>query len=245
VNESFEFDIFDIKRAIQYAQLYAKDKYTREMGIVLTVAFTDKRNLPTFRCPPGEKVILSEYILRWVTSYLKGYENRPSKRTANRSSTFSDSIVKVILQSRLPNINAEFANQLEGGHSLMMTIENIVGDLLEEYLSIKLIADGWCCCWGSTIDAVDFCKADGSLLQIKNSDNSENSSSSRVRSGTTIKKWFRRVSTRESTYVWGTLNKMVSCNNLSEDDFRNFISKTIKENPSCIFIEDNHPLRKI
>ena len=104
--------------------------------------------------------------------------------------------MKIILLERLPELTQELANQVEGGHSLMMTIENLVGDLLEEYLSVKLKENGWCCCWGSTIDAVDFCKADGSLIQIKNSDNSENSSSSRVRAGTTIEKWYRRKSTK-------------------------------------------------
>ncbi|MFR4236189.1 MAG: SinI family restriction endonuclease, partial [Alistipes onderdonkii] len=91
-------------------------------------------------------------------------------------------------------------------HSLLMTIENNIGELLEEYLAVKLSPLGWYCCWGSTIDAVDFCKADGSLLQIKTSDNSENSSSSRVRQGTPIEKWFRRFSRRPGVYNWESLN---------------------------------------
>ena len=51
----------------------------------------------------------------------------------------------------------------------MMTIEGMVGNLLEEYLATILHPYGWYCCWGSTIDAVDFCKEDGSLLQVKTS----------------------------------------------------------------------------
>ena len=127
----------------------------------------------------------------------------------------------------------------------MMTIENLVGDLLEEYLSVKLQENGWCCCWGSTIDAVDFCKADGSLIQIKNSDNSENSSSSRVRAGTTIEKWFRRKSTKENTFFWENLNAMVKRKDLTEDDFRNFVKAAVTKNPGCLHVDDNHSLNTL
>jgi len=58
-------------------------------------------------------------------------------------------------------------------------------------LADNLIAYGWHCAWGETIRSVDFCSEDGQLLQIKNRSNSENSSSSRVREGTNIIKWFR------------------------------------------------------
>ncbi|HRH64441.1 MAG TPA: SinI family restriction endonuclease, partial [Bacteroidia bacterium] len=107
----------------------------------------------------------------------------------------------------------------------------------------RLKINGWCCCWGSTIDAVDFCKKDGSLIQIKNSDNSENSSSSRVRAGTTIKKWYRRKSTKQNTFFWNNLHAMVDRTDLTEDDFRDFVKATVKKNPNCLYIIDKHPLK--
>ena len=242
MKDSYVFDSLDPNLAKDYAARFAGEYYDLEMETVLSVALADKRNLPSLRFPENKIVALEKYIEKWVHAYLKGYNNRPSNRVGSRSVTFPDAIVKLILQSRLPNIDGELATKIEGGHSLMMTIENLVGDLLEEYLSIRLRSNGWCCCWGSTIDAVDFCKSDGSLIQIKNSDNSENSSSSRVRSGTTIQKWYRRVSTRENTYVWDSLNDLLDRTDLSEEDFRHFVVSVIEANPNCLFVEDDHPL---
>ena len=242
MKDSYQFDSFDIELAIQYAKDLAGEQFTNEMSTVISIAFRDLRNLPAFRFSEKDTIPLKEYMSKWVKAYLNGYNNRPSIKIGNPSSTSSDPIVKIILLERLPELTQELANQVEGGHSLMMTIENLVGDLLEEYLSVKLKENGWCCCWGSTIDAVDFCKADGSLIQIKNSDNSENSSSSRVRAGTTIEKWYRRKSTKEDTYFWDDLNKKVSRKDLSENNFREFVKKTVKNNPSCLFLADSHSL---
>jgi hypothetical protein len=200
MKETYEFDSTESKKAIAYAKEFAGSEYTDEMGIVLTVALSDKRNLPTLGYTDEYPIPLRNYVSLWVKKYLNGFNSRPSVKTGKPSNTHSDPIVKIILQSGLPNIDDKLADKIEGGHSLMMTIENLVGELLEEYLSDKLKINGWCCCWGSTIDAVDFCKKDGSLIQIKNSDNSENSSSSRVRAGTTIKKWYRRKSTKQNTF---------------------------------------------
>ena len=151
------------------------------METVLKVAFSEKRNLPTFRLKSSDTILLSGYMKKWVGAYLAGYNNRPSVRTGNCSGTHPDPMAKTILRARIPGLENNLADKIVAGHSLLMTIENNIGELLEEYLAVKLSPLGWYCCWGSTIDAVDFCKADGSLLQIKTSDNSENSSSSRVR----------------------------------------------------------------
>ncbi len=245
MKDSYKFDAFDSESAVQCAKEIAGKQFTDEMAIVISIAFKDKRNLPSLRFSEDSVVPLKDYMVKWVSAYLGGFNNRPSVRTGNKSNTFSDPIVKIILQARLPKVKDDLANQLEGGHALMMTVENLVGDLLEEYLSEKLKVNGWCCCWGSTIDAVDFCKADGSLIQIKNSDNSENSSSSRVRAGTTIEKWFRRKSTKENTFFWDNLNTMVKRNDLTEDDFRAFVKATVKKNPDCLFVDKEHSLNKL
>src|SRR6059058_3167229 len=55
---------------------------------------------------------------------------------------------------------------------------------------------GWIWCSGTSVKAVDFIHYDEknnewNLLQVKNRDNTENSSSSKIRDNTTIKKWFR------------------------------------------------------
>lgn len=142
--------------------------------------------------------------------------------------TKPDPAVKLILRTRREDIDDNFADTLEKGHSLMMTIEGMVGNLLEEYLATILHPYGWYCCWGSTIDAVDFCKEDGSLLQVKTSNNSENSSSIRVRNGTEIRIWFRRFFNKANTFNWVALNEIIGRDIFNEEDserkFRDFIT---------------------
>lgn len=140
------------------------------------------------------------------------------------------------MKARLPKLSEGEAVKMVEGHTLLMNVENLVGAFLEEYLADKLAADGWYCCWGNTMDAVDFCKADGSLLQIKTSDNSENSSSSRVRRGTLIGKWQRRNSKKEDTYYWGKLQEMLGREDLTEEDFRAYVVEAIQKNPDCLYI---------
>lgn len=159
-----------------------------------------------------------------------------------KSQTKPDPAVKLILRTRREDIDDNFADTLEKGHSLMMTIEGMVGNLLEEYLATILHPYGWYCCWGSTIDAVDFCKEDGSLLQVKTSNNSENSSSIRVRNGTEIRIWFRRFFNKANTFNWVALNEIIGRDIFNEEDserkFRDFITRTIRENPGCIYIPE-------
>jgi hypothetical protein len=232
---------YSVPDALSFARRFAGHDYSEQLEVVLTVAMGDKRNLPSLRIIKPI-IPLDEYIEKWVLAYLRGYKNRPSVRVGKRSETVPDSIIKEILKMRINTVNDSQADEIEGGHSLSMTIENMVGDLLEEYLSIKLADYNWYCCWGSTIDAVDFCKRDGSLLQVKTSDNSENSSSSRVREGTDIKKWFRRFSTRENAYNWAALNRMIGNSIFSEDDFKSFVNRTVTSNPNCIYVDPHSPL---
>ena len=147
-------------------------------------------------------------------------------------------------QSQDTRLEDNLADKIVAGHSLLMTIENNIGELLEEYLSVKFSPLGWYCCWGSTIDAVDFCKADGSLLQIKTSDNSENSSSSRVRQGTPNRKWFRRFSRRPGVYNWESLNRMLGRRDMCPSQTSGLAEKTIAANPACIYIAANHLLNR-
>ncbi|RED26932.1 SinI restriction endonuclease [Flavobacterium cutihirudinis] len=229
--------------AIKYAKEYCKESYSGDLEIVLKCAFNDIRNLPKLRYPKKidkveQPVPLKEYLHKFIDAYNKGYSNRPSLRIGNSSKTHSDPIVGLIFSLRVANTSEAELKKIVDGHSLQMSIENIIGDLLEEYLSIKLSDYGWVCCWGSSIDAVDFCNSKGELLQIKNSDNSENSSSSRVRNGTEIKKWSRRKSTQNNKFSWEELIELTGAKNISEEDFRSFVKSTIEKNPKCIYVND-------
>ena len=61
-------------------------------------------------------------------------------------------------------------------------------------------------------------------LQVKNSDNSENSSSNKVRKGTKIKikHWFRRFSKKNKTN-WDKLVEITGCEKLSNENFLEFL----------------------
>jgi hypothetical protein len=123
-------------------------------------------------------------------------------------------------------IDPAHRDRVKEEHQYSMASENIVGDLLERYLATVLEPLGWVWCSGSVVKAVDFIKllpsGDWCLLQVKNRDNSENSSSSAIRGGTTIEKWHRSFSKRDATN-WGAFPDPVAKTKLSEDGFRAFV----------------------
>ncbi|VEP18279.1 Type-2 restriction enzyme Eco47I (fragment) [Hyella patelloides LEGE 07179] len=59
-------------------------------------------------------------------------------------------------------------------------------------------------------------------LQIKNRDNTENSSSSAISNGTQIEKWFRSFSKKGGTN-WNNLPELMQSYNLSEAGFIAFV----------------------
>jgi len=235
MNPNTTFDE-EIKKSLEYLENAHKgESYYEDLKAVLSVAIKDTRNLPSLRLS-GENISVKEFTKRFAEKYISAYNNRPSIRIAKPSGTYPDPIQEIILKTKFEKYSDEEIKKIVFGHSFLMSVENIIGDLLEEYLSIKLKPKGWFCCWGSTIDAVDFCKINGELLQVKNSDNSENSSSSRVRNGTQIEKWFRRFSRKENTFNWEVLITKTGINEMGEEDFRNFVQKTIKNNPDLVYL---------
>ena len=129
-----------------------------------------------------------------------------------------------------------------------MSAENIQGNLLEEYISGCVRKYGWIWCKGNVLRAIDFCTIDGSaFLQIKNKSNTENSSSSAIRTGTTIQKWYRLGTKTENgvkkpTYKWEVLNQIINNHsiykclacNMSEDSYQTFLRQVIAQNPTII-----------
>lgn len=83
------------------------------------------------------------------------------------------------------------------------------------------------------VKAVDFIKppdmAAGNwrLLQIKNRDNSENSSSSAIRIGTHIEKWHRTFSKKMGSN-WAAFPEAELLKHLSEDGFRKYVKTYLK-----------------
>lgn len=179
-------------------------------------------------------------IKKWLLKYQGGFDGRASKRVSNPPGTVADPIIEKIIGSRLDDLTTNDLNKITFAHRLGMSAENILGLILEEYLSENLKDKGWHCAWGETVKSVDFVNEDGSLLQIKNRSNSENSSSSAVRDGTEIQKWYR-VKADRIEYMWSQLNDICGTDNLSEDGFVSFVKSTISSNPNCLAVEDGNP----
>lgn len=196
---------------------------------------------------PSKESQLSLYIKKWGDKYFDC--QIPSKREGKKSKSPYDELVYLIISySKYANIDD--AEAIRKSHEGAMQSENIIGSLLEEYISSKIEKYGWIWCKGQTIVATDFLFPGNKpvCLQIKNKFNTENSSSDKVRNGTDIKKWFRLTSKRipdtdESLSDWEELRKIIfgetgiaydkECD-LTEDGFRKFIQKVCKENPDII-----------
>lgn len=167
------------------------------------------------------------YIRRQAENFAVG---RAPKAPAPPS-TVPDEMVSFILHHYFDVPENQLA-RAKSEHLLAMGAENMVGDLLERYLASVLEPKGWIWCSGSMVKAVDFIKPpSGSgawrLLQVKNRDNSENSSSSAIRAGTTIEKWFRTFS-RKSGSNWAAFPDAALRQHLSEAAFRTYVAQYLR-----------------
>lgn len=191
---------------------------------------------PSFR---GRFSTPEQVIIKWVDAYFNDFNNRPSVRYSKPPGTRHDQALDMIIHARLPHLTERDLEMIKWAHRLGMSAENIFGTILEEYLSIRLLPLGWYCAWGSVVKAADFVSHDGQLLQVKSRNNTENSSSNKIRSGTEIKKWWRFHATRGETN-WSKLNELIGYNVVSEVDFQNFVLELVKLNPWSMAVESEN-----
>lgn len=143
--------------------------------------------------------------------------------------------------------------QTRKAHEMAMQSENLIGELLEEFINKQILPYGWIWCKGAVMVATDFYyqkpNGDELFLQIKNKFNTENSSSSKVRTGTKIQKWNRLINKRvsgsnEAQSNWPALQEIVysqaniipkNKSELSETEFSKFLDFVLANNPSIIF----------
>jgi hypothetical protein len=138
--------------------------------------------------------------------------------------TIPDEMVSFILQTYFA-YSAEIVERMREDHSWSMAAENLVGHLLEKYAATVLEPLGWVWCSGDFVKATDFLRQTESgwdLLQLKNRSNSENSSSSGVRKGTEIKKWFR-CNASSGKLNWEKFPDEHARTKMSEDGFMQFV----------------------
>lgn len=153
-------------------------------------------------------------------------------RAPEPPATIPDEMVSFILHNYF-NLPVENLERAKNEHQLSMGAENLIGELLERYLASVMEPLGWIWCSGSTVKAVDLIKPPGTpdgswqLLQVKNRDNSENSSSSAIRNGTDIKKWFRTFSKKKGSN-WAAFPDAEICQLVSENGFRQYVKSYLE-----------------
>ena len=212
-----------IENAASEATILFKGTEADKRAFLITMDFVqefpDKVSLKKKRCEPGTSDYYKELAKKFFQARYKTVWPKPP-------TTKPDQMVSYILQVCFEYSEAE-TNKIKIEHQLSMTVENLVGALLERYIGLILEEHGWVWCSGDFIKAVDFIKknSDGVwvLLQVKNRNTTENSSSSAIRSGTQIKKWFRSFANKTSTN-WEAFPDPEAKHLLSEEGFKLFVN---------------------
>ncbi len=233
----------DSKSVIQIAEGFANEtgiRWTTDACFVFSAIVRDSKRAPGNIGTKKDNEV--SVIRKWVEKYKNGYENRPTQRVSNPPGTVADPIISKIIGARIERLTIDELNKISYAHRLGMSAENILGLMLEEYLSENLKEYGWHCAWGETVKSVDFVHEDARLMQIKNRSNSENSSSKSVRDGTEIIKCYR-INANKIEYKWDVINKVCDTAHLSEELFEEFVRETLKLNPGCLAVEQKNPWR--
>ena len=218
-----------------------------DLDLIFAVAIHNRDRFPGINLTGAQSP--QSYIERWVKGYVDAINNPPSRRTANPKSACTDPAIRVIVKA-IQGLTGEEASLGEATHNLFMSAENIQGNLLEEYISEKARPYGFLWCCGNVLRAIDFCNSDGTFfLQVKNKSNTENSSSSNIREGTAIEKWYRlgtrtRNRVKVPDYKWPTLNALINAHktqghklspcSMSEDDYQQFLTQKAQANHGLI-----------
>jgi uncharacterized protein CbrC (UPF0167 family) len=198
--------------------------------------YPDELSWKTSKIKPIKPNVESEEgVTILANRYFEGYRRSdfPAK-----PSTVPDDVVTVVMEHAYGYSKKDLESiKLEHQHA--MCAENCVGNLLERYLDSKLRDSSWSWCCGEFVKAIDFLgrneKNEWIALQIKNRNNSENSSSSAIRDGTRIQKWFRSFSKdtikgRPSFTNWNNLPPLMLGYDLGEDEFKKFVIAYINAN---------------
>ncbi|MBD2188144.1 SinI family restriction endonuclease [Pseudanabaena mucicola] len=184
------------------------------------ISWRSKKNIPSVETQAGLKILAERYFSAYNKSDFPAVPR-----------TVPDEMVSIVMQEAY-GYSVEQCEQTKIDHQHSMCAENCVGALLERYLDSVLRDHNWHWCCGDFVKAIDFVsKTDDCkwlALQIKNRDNSENSSSSAIRSGTEIEKWFRSFSKTGKTN-WNNLPKLMQGYNLSEQGFVDFVKSYLRE----------------
>ena len=167
-----------------------------------------------------------EHIKKLKEKFVNGRKEKES----NETDIIPDFAVYEYIKTKY-NLDDEKKETVKKHHNIAMDAENKMGHYLEEYIYNNIKSENWVWCTGDILRSIDFIKKTKNnkkepwfALQVKNSDNSENSSSNKVRKGTKIKikHWFRRFSKKNKTN-WDKLVEITGCEKLSNENFLEFL----------------------
>lgn len=211
-------DLIEIKNKLHTLLKYAIDK---NMSLMPNIIIKERLS---------EEEKLNQYLSKWCKKFIEDrLKDSVSKGLKDYGETDSALITKV---KYFTNESDDNVNKYLKGHFLFMSAENNNGNMLEEFLASVLEDFGWIWCSGSCYQAIDFINVENEiLLQVKNKYNTENSSSNKVRAGTTIIKWNRLNRPSKGTNIpipnWEALHTMINDDEinqlLTEEKYLDFI----------------------
>lgn len=184
---------------------------------------------PEMQAARRQEAITPEFLQRHAGGFVAGRRSRGPVIPR----TIPDARIRDILETAY-HVPPDMLEAAIRHHMEAMGAENFIGWILESYIAAEAEPLGWAWCSGAMVRAVDFiCPMQGGagwkLLQVKNRSNSENSSSSRVRLGTSIEKWFR-IHAYSGATNWGAFPDPELRSRLSEEGFGEYITGWIRRN---------------
>lgn len=194
------------------------------------------------------KAFLELWLNKWISKFLSEWQSLPSDYVANPKKTVTDeALIHMVMDAKHAG-SKERAYEWAAHHNLFMSAENIGGNLLEEYIYSKIKPYGWIWCRGKILTAIDFCNDEcTAMFQVKNKTNTENSSGKGFRESCGAKAWNRMKAERRNGKIetyWpklieivregSTVDKPVPNDLVTEADYLDFVSNTVRNNPYLI-----------
>lgn len=183
------------------------------LEVLLKIIEKYKELSPVKKMSKNSRLSSNEVLIWWVNKYIQGYSKSKEPCSVKISKNKRDPAIEWILSC--PEYKRAFAlddkknekvlNNIYESYNKIKGAQNIVGCLLEGFIAKHL--KGWHCAWNATVKGVDFVLIDRrsvEVLQIKNSQATENSSSAAARKNLNIKKWFR-FNTKNGSTNWTKL----------------------------------------
>ena len=173
-----------------------------------------------FRKPVGKKIKdNTKEHFEQLKKFLKSARPEFKQKNKKKSKTKPDIALWEFIKLKY-NLEDDKVSEYSKFHKIAMSYEGILGNFLEEFIYLAIKNYDWIWCSGSIVQDIDFIKKNNTeelkwtILQVKNSDISENAASSRVRpADTNIIKWYRRFSKDNTKHNWIELIDLIS-----EDD---------------------------